>query len=88
MDSVLCALPTFYMCNIKVQKMVIKAGHSILLWKDKWDGNVLLENKLERLFSFAWDQDVSVQQVLQMDDLAYLFFLSLSEQAFEEFQEL
>jgi hypothetical protein len=66
----------------------IGSGNSVLLWKDKWLNEELLANSYDRLFSFALNQDISVFEVLQTENLASLFYLPLSVQAFDELQLL
>jgi hypothetical protein len=66
----------------------IGSGNSVLLWKDKWLNEELLANSYDRLFSFALNQDISVFEGLQTGNLASLFYLPLSVQAFDELQLL
>jgi hypothetical protein len=65
-------------------------GSIVCFWSDNWlhdlNGNLLHE--LPRLGSFCRDEDVSVKQVMQMEDLDSLFYLPLSMQAMEELETL
>ena len=64
------------------------SGDTILFWKDRWNfmGSCLpLCQRFARLHSFALDDDLSVADVFAAQDLADLFYLPLSTQAFEEF---
>jgi hypothetical protein len=62
-------------------------GDTALFWSDSWQGEVM-HNRFPRLYSFALDTDVSVQDVMSRDDKAILFELPLSEQAFQEYQDM
>ena len=63
-------------------------GSSTLMWKDKWTDQGILASDFERLFSFALDPDISLQTALHTAHLPSLFFLPLSEQAYDEMQQL
>jgi hypothetical protein len=56
-------------------------------WLDVWN-DLLLHEKLPRLFTFAKNQKISVADFLSTTDLASHFHLPLSEQAYEEYHEL
>jgi hypothetical protein len=60
---------------------------TVLFWLDVWNGH-LLQEKLPRLFSFAKTQKSSVAMFLETPNLIEHFHLPLSEQAYQEFQEL
>jgi hypothetical protein len=64
-------------------------GKSVAFGEDLWGGHVPKRQDPE-LFSFASNKLISLQshRVSQMEDLASLFQLSLSIEAFEQFQEL
>jgi len=62
-------------------------GSTVTFWEDLWCDEILA-NKHPRLFSFALDKSISVQQIMQTDDLALLFHLPLSEQAMQELVSL
>jgi hypothetical protein len=47
-----------------------------------------MKSRFPRLFSFALDENISVQEVMTHVDLSTLFELPLSKQAFDEFQSL
>jgi hypothetical protein len=63
-------------------------GDSILLWKDKWHGEFPLAISYDRLFSFALNKDISIREALHTEDLFSLFWLPLSDQAFQELQSI
>jgi hypothetical protein len=63
------------------------AGDSILFWNDKWNG-ILFSEKYPRLHSFALDTLLSVKEVIQCQDRSSLFYLPLSQQAYEEFNNM
>jgi hypothetical protein len=48
----------------------------------------VLSQDYPRLASFATNGDISVMEAMQADDLDSLFFLPLSQQAFQEFENL
>ncbi|XP_071678427.1 uncharacterized protein [Lolium perenne] len=58
----------------------IRAGDSILLWKDPWSDPVL-KVKAARLHSFALREDVSVSEFVNRHNLAEQFILPLSHEA-------
>jgi hypothetical protein len=60
-----------------------KDGHKSTFWEDLWCGEVLA-HKFPRLFSFARNTAISVQDFVQADDLDTLFALPLSIEAHEE----
>jgi hypothetical protein len=62
-------------------------GSTVLFWLDVWNDHFLQE-KLPRLFTFAKNQKISVAEFLSVADLTPHFHLPLSEQAYEEYQEL
>jgi hypothetical protein len=63
------------------------AGDSILFWNDKWNG-ILFSEKYPRLHSFALDTLLSVKELIQCQDRTSLFYLPLSQQAYEEFNNM
>jgi len=75
---------------VAVSKIQIGPGDSVLLWQDQWieQMNRPLANKFARLFSYAKDPLISVQEVLGTTELTELFNLPLSAQAYEELMEL
>jgi hypothetical protein len=62
-------------------------GSTVCFWEDNWSGMVL-SNEFPRLFYFAINEAVSVQGIIQAEDLDDVFFLPLSVQAFDELQLL
>jgi hypothetical protein len=63
------------------------AGDSILFWSDKWRGNSLSQ-EFPRLFSFALDQNISLREMVNLDNIEEHFYLPLSAQAFDEFNQV
>jgi hypothetical protein len=62
-------------------------GTSVLFWKDVWNNNHL-DEAFPRLFSFAKNQDISVAEFLQNNIIEDQFHTPLSNEAFQEYQEL
>jgi hypothetical protein len=62
-------------------------GLSTLFWKDDWLSGVNTEN-FPRAYSFASNEDVSVQSFLADDMISSNFWLPLSPQGFEEVKDL
>ena len=65
----------------------VQDGSTVLFWKDLWH-NCVLGDSHPRLFSFATDEDVSVQALLTAPTLGQNFQLPLSTQAGEELRDL
>ena len=59
----------------------------MLFWKDAWISDELAISH-PRAFSFALQEDISVQSFLTADNLASLFHLPLSPQAMDEVRNL
>ena len=64
----------------------VNTGDSILFWKDPWM-NVIPQNAFPTIFSFAINEDFSVQSFFQ-NEVTHNFSLPLSTQALQEFQDL
>jgi hypothetical protein len=62
-------------------------GSMVLFWDDNWSGITLAENYSE-LLQFARNNQSSVRNVLDAQDLEYLFMLPLTENAYEELTSL
>jgi hypothetical protein len=62
-------------------------GSTVLLWSDVWNDH-LLQNKFPKLYSFAKNKEISVAQFLLNNQIENQFHLPLSEQAFQEYQDL
>jgi hypothetical protein len=79
----------FKVNNIYRSIAVVKpiTGDTIIFWKDFWHNETLLCDRYNGLYSFALDEDASVVNVFQKD-LAELFALPLSMQAFEEYTNM
>lgn len=66
---------------------IVHNGQTLHFWSDNWNG----EQKATtwpHLFSFAKNQQLSILDLWQTDDLTEHFHLPLSEEAYEQFQEL
>lgn len=64
------------------------AGDTILLWKDQWENDGLMQDQHKRLFSFAINEDISLAQYMNDPDPRKNFHLPLSLEAREELQTL
>jgi len=67
--------------------MEVGNGTTVLFWLDVWN-DLFLQEKLPRLFTLAKNQKISVADFFATTNLASHFHLPLSEQAYEEYQEL
>ena len=59
----------------------------VCFWDDLWTDSELSQ-EYPRLASFAINGDISLMDAMQAEDLDSLFFHPLSQQAFEEFENL
>ena len=80
----LLRLSVFYRGIARCQ---IGDGASVLFWEDLWSSEVLAL-KYPCLFSFVRNTSLSMKNVRETEDLDTLFTLPLSEQAFNELQDL
>lgn len=64
----------------------INTGDSTLVWKDPWT-DIIPQFAFPTIFSFAANEDVSIQKFMQ-NDLDQNFFLPLSAQALQQLSEL
>ncbi|WVZ93466.1 hypothetical protein U9M48_039444, partial [Paspalum notatum var. saurae] len=62
-------------------------GSSVLFWQDSWLGGIL-QDKFPALADFASDIHASVKDIQEPNDLAAIYLLPLSAQAYIELQEL
>jgi hypothetical protein len=60
---------------------------TVLFWEDIWNDH-LLQQKFPILYSFAKNKQVSVVQFLVNNDIDSQFHVLLSDQAFQEYQQL
>jgi len=67
--------------------ITVANGSTVLLWKDKWNGQTLASDFTE-LLSFAKDKDISFQKAESITPFIQNFNLPLSTQAFLQFHEL
>ena len=66
------------LCDVKVGK-----GDSVMFWHEKWNGQCP-GKEYPRLFSYALDPSISIQKVLNTDDISTLFHRPMSVQAYSE----
>lgn len=71
-----------------VTSCVPRAIDTILLWKDIWLSEQVLQEKYSRLFSFALDEDISLAKFYENPDPASNFHLPLSLEATQELDSL
>ena len=62
-------------------------GDTILFWHDLWNGT-LLKLEYPKLYTFVIKSEITLQQVMETEELHSMFHLPLSEQAFAQYQEL
>jgi hypothetical protein len=70
-----------------VAMVIIHNGASCFFWLDLWEGQVL-QHSFPELFSFCRDTFVSVKAVKSTSTAINLFYLPLSTEAYEQFQQL
>lgn len=70
-----------------VAQCTIGDGSTTLFWDDLWSPQLLVD-AFPRLFSFAKSDHSSVKQIMQAQDLESIFVLPLSQDAYQEFQDL
>jgi hypothetical protein len=63
------------------------SGDTILFWNDLWNGRVL-RLQFPHLHSFAINENLTVKAAMEQDHLQDLFHLPLSEEAYDQFNEL
>lgn len=62
-------------------------GSTIWFWQDLWNGSICAQD-YPKLFSFAKKANLSLQEVWSAPNFIELFHLPLSEQAYEQMQQL
>lgn len=62
-------------------------GDTILLWKDKWCGQALMD-KFPQLHSFANDGNITIHKAKHSDSYHSMFQLPLSNIAFHQFTQM
>ena len=68
---------------------VVGNGATVCFWEDLWGANgVVLATEFPRIASFLKSNTISVQEVMQTDNLDDIFHLPLSQQAMEELVQL
>lgn len=70
-----------------IARCTVGEGKTVTFWGDLWSDDVLAR-RFPRLFSFAKDENASVNAVMSAEDLDNLFYLPLSQEAFEEMEML
>jgi hypothetical protein len=70
-----------------IARCAVGEGTTVTFWEDLWaDG--ILAHRFPRLYSFAKDTSISVNGVMNAEDLDSLFMLPLSQEAFDELHML
>ena len=67
--------------------MEVNRGDNVLMWKDLWLEETLADSQ-PRAFSFAKNEDVSVQNCLRVSSLDEAFHLPLSIEAHAEVRDI
>ena len=62
-------------------------GTTTLFWKDDWN-SIILQDRFPCLYSFVLEEDISVADFISSEDSLQSFYLPLSNQAYQEWQEL
>ena len=70
-----------------ISKCSIGHGSSVLFWKDFWNDSITFSERFPRLYSYARDSDISVNEFAG-NDIRTCFALPLSQEAFQEYQEV
>ena len=70
-----------------VTTVQVNFGDTALFWKDMWN-NSIYTTSFPRAFSFAANEDISIQQFLATTDMAATFRLPLSMQAHDELRQI
>ena len=70
-----------------ISKAIVHDGATVLMWKDLWL-DATLDEKYQRAFSFAKNEDISVKDFLGSTSLHETFHLPLSVQAMQEIRDL
>jgi hypothetical protein len=71
-----------------VTRCSVNVGDTVLLWKDCWVGDIILQEQYPHLFSFSRQENCSVMQYTENESRADHYFLPLFEQATNELAEL
>lgn len=81
--DILKLLPQFK----EIAKPLVKNGVSIFFWLDEWNIEPL-SSMAPELFSFAKNKQISVQKVVNLQELTELFQLPLPQLAFNQMQDI
>jgi hypothetical protein len=71
-----------------ITRYLVGSGSKILFWKDFLIEGELLCDKFTRLFSFALNEDSSIEEMVNYNDLFSLFSLPLSVEVYDELQQV
>ena len=71
----------------QISRCELGNGSSVCFWDDLWADSILSQ-MYPRLASFARNDDASVMEIMQAEDLDSIFFLPLSQQALQELEDL
>ena len=74
-----------------ISSVVPGKGNTFMFWEDAWDfggSTQPLSLRYPRLYSYVLDKKASASEVYGQQDLLSLFYLPLSDRAYEEFQDL
>jgi hypothetical protein len=69
-------------------KCVLGDGKSAYFWTDMWHDDECLHKKFHHLVTFAKNTELSIHSVIHTEYLEDLFHLPLSQQGFQEFEQL
>lgn len=62
-------------------------GRTVTFWEDLWSEQIIAQHFLN-LFAFARNTSTSVKEVMAAKDLESIFLLLVSQQSFEELEDL
>ena len=74
-----------------ISSVVPGKGNTFMFWEDAWDfggSTQPLSLRYPRLYTYVLDKKASASEVYGQQDFLYQFYLPLSQQAFEESQDL
>ena len=69
----------------------VRSGDTVVFWLDRWQLNntvVIMQQRFLRLHSFVIDDTLTIKDVMELSNPTDNFHLSLSVEAFEEFNQL
>jgi hypothetical protein len=74
-------------CFKGIAQVTAGKGDTMSFWQDLWNGKIL-NQVYPHLFSLTNNESITLQMVLQLDELHDLFSLPVSEEAFTQFCDL